>query len=909
MASYTDHLPQFNEYVSQQPVEAMVKVGMMKQQQYDTNVQKISQSMSNIQGLNIGRDRDKNYLEKKISQLKNNLRTYAAGDFSSNQLTSSMTGMINGLAGDTVIQNSVKATQNAQKAMADQAKYTAAGKGSASRDWLLQEDLQKWYADEKDGASFNAIYKPYSDYMKKAIEVFKSVGEDSTTEDQPYGVLGRPITSDDFSFDENNKLVLNDAMVKKVFKGKSKEKLQQALMHAFTPDDWEQLQVDGRYHYSGMSDERFSQGLSEKRDGILNDLNTDKTALMNKIAKVSDINNKADLQKQLELVNSQITVTEKKFGDMLTSIQAGNAESVKAQLHTTEFLHGISNAFSTTSLSRTYVTNPLAEMAFKRSDAETKNRMTWEKHLWDKEKFGIDTYFKEEELRLKQSKEAREAGEAGFGGLPGSGIPMPINKDDVPDANLAAIQGSVKRNKERIRTKDREIFGDMPVEEIEEMSESYFNDPSDTNGIMAEWFEERRTLEINNFVDEIALNRIEEEAIARYGDPIKDGARQEDLVKEFSYMYPDGENFETFTGEELLNFRYNLRTLRKVTAQESFGEEMIGMTVKEPIIEYDDDLAYQILSDKEMILYNATKKLDDPRRDVNTPENYIAQTAERLYISNSMSIYDNYKARLEYKDNAAKNIITNSQGMGYGIELKGAELQTMLGGKLNVIADIMKTQGGGWPGTDIKVDDVLSVANNIKTAAMQVIGATPYYEAKYILTVTGADDKTVRIPLNREQKVGFFGQSFETSPELQALEQYEAQIIKTNLGEKTYGTTSIDGEDTNMSNTFLNGKRHFPNARVYGVSGNLVKSEGGNWNLRYNLFDPLSGEPYVTNAEYPPGKLIPSNRVIESLSLLSDDLIFQMLYRTKPSQTIRTREDLQREIDLLTEKANNNDRK
>ena len=44
MASWTDNpqaLTNFNPYVSQLPVEAMVKVGMQKQQQYDEGIQKI----------------------------------------------------------------------------------------------------------------------------------------------------------------------------------------------------------------------------------------------------------------------------------------------------------------------------------------------------------------------------------------------------------------------------------------------------------------------------------------------------------------------------------------------------------------------------------------------------------------------------------------------------------------------------------------------------------------------------------------------------------------------------------------------------------------------------------------------------------------------------------------------------
>jgi hypothetical protein len=35
MASFTDSVPQFNPYVAQLPVEAMVKVGTYKQEKYE----------------------------------------------------------------------------------------------------------------------------------------------------------------------------------------------------------------------------------------------------------------------------------------------------------------------------------------------------------------------------------------------------------------------------------------------------------------------------------------------------------------------------------------------------------------------------------------------------------------------------------------------------------------------------------------------------------------------------------------------------------------------------------------------------------------------------------------------------------------------------------------------------------
>ena len=45
MASFTDNIPQFNPYVQQLPVEAMVSVGMEKQRRYDEGLQKIQSNI------------------------------------------------------------------------------------------------------------------------------------------------------------------------------------------------------------------------------------------------------------------------------------------------------------------------------------------------------------------------------------------------------------------------------------------------------------------------------------------------------------------------------------------------------------------------------------------------------------------------------------------------------------------------------------------------------------------------------------------------------------------------------------------------------------------------------------------------------------------------------------------------
>src|SRR5690242_18249763 len=115
MASFTDRIPEFNPYVQQLPVEAMVKVGMEKQRRYDEGIQRIQTSIDQIAGMDIARDVDKAYLQSKVNQLGENLKGFMAADFSDYQMVNTVTGMTGQIVKDPNIQNAVMSTAKMRK--------------------------------------------------------------------------------------------------------------------------------------------------------------------------------------------------------------------------------------------------------------------------------------------------------------------------------------------------------------------------------------------------------------------------------------------------------------------------------------------------------------------------------------------------------------------------------------------------------------------------------------------------------------------------------------------------------------------------------------------------------------------------------------------------------------------------
>ena len=68
MASYSDTpltAASFRPYVQQLPIDAMTRVGMTKQAQYDEGVQRIQSQIDKVAGLSLMRDVDKQYLQSK----------------------------------------------------------------------------------------------------------------------------------------------------------------------------------------------------------------------------------------------------------------------------------------------------------------------------------------------------------------------------------------------------------------------------------------------------------------------------------------------------------------------------------------------------------------------------------------------------------------------------------------------------------------------------------------------------------------------------------------------------------------------------------------------------------------------------------------------------------------------------
>jgi len=439
MASFTDAIPQFNPYIQQLPVEAMVAVGMEKQQRYDQGIQRIQSQIDQVAGLAISRPQDREYLQSKLNELGSKLKTVAAGDFSNYQLVNSVAGMASTITKDPIVIASVQSTAQRKALQERIQKDTESGKYNPANTTMFNVSEQEWFNNPEAGAKYTGYYKTPHDVWAKIKDIGKEVGIDTKEIDN---FFRRDAVTGEILRDKDEQPLFDEVLIQKTLKGKDPAKLLSAFQSALTPEDYEQLSIEGRYKYLNATPEELQEKITAPLTEKI-EFNNGKIELL-KIA-LNDENNKAKKNPELiESLGKQIEYFEKENGELQTSQKTGleslasNPEGVKAMLYTNNYLSTMSRVLSSEEVSTKYSVHPLFEVAM-----DKKN------YLLNERTAQINAYYKaednkranraadlsEQEKLLDIEKKRREL----FGGGPGvAGLPQGITELATPAEILAS---------------------------------------------------------------------------------------------------------------------------------------------------------------------------------------------------------------------------------------------------------------------------------------------------------------------------------------------------------------------------------------------------------------------------------------------------------------------------------------
>jgi len=323
MSSWTDKIPQFNPYVQQLPVEAMVKVGMAKQQQYEEGVQKIQTSIDNITGLDVGRDVDKKYLQSKLDSLGNNLKLVAAGDFSNFQLVNSVSGMAKQITKDQNVINAVGSTAWLRKQQGIIEKDTTDGKSNPANVEHFNKRAQAYLNSTKPGQKFNDSYINYFDVDKFTKETFDAIKPDGFSYDMIYQLdkNGKPMA------DAKGNLIYSPTMTRMDKEGIFPPKVKATLEQIFSdPRVNQQLDITGQYNYRGLNSEQLSQKIIKQKQVIMGDYENQ----MNDLTLQKSMGK--DVQKDIDSLTTKMTNAAASY-DEYAGLANTNPDGVRGALY------------------------------------------------------------------------------------------------------------------------------------------------------------------------------------------------------------------------------------------------------------------------------------------------------------------------------------------------------------------------------------------------------------------------------------------------------------------------------------------------------------------------------------------------------------------------------------------------
>jgi hypothetical protein len=353
MASFTDSITQFNPYVSQLPVEAMVKVGMQKQAQYDQGVQKIQSQIDNVAGMDIAKDSDKQYLQSKLNQLGSKLTAVAAGDFSNQQLVSTVGGMATQVGRDENVQNAVASTAWYKKQKQELDKQYKEGKSSVANVYDFTSQADKWLNNDEVGQRFNGRYSPYVDIDKKFLETFKALHANETGKDFIYERYTDPITGKLLSTDK-----LAVAMEREGVEGIDAGKIQNALRATLTPDDLNQMRINANYQFKDTTPDDLANNATKQYQSSLSTVD-EQIKRLESIAALSDAQPK--LQKRALDSIEQLKADKSRIAENYVEnlkLANDNPELAKLNIYKEGALNQFANAFSWEKRTTQVLANP-----------------------------------------------------------------------------------------------------------------------------------------------------------------------------------------------------------------------------------------------------------------------------------------------------------------------------------------------------------------------------------------------------------------------------------------------------------------------------------------------------------------------------------------------------------------------
>jgi len=885
MASYKDIIPTFNPYIQQEPVEAMMKVGVYKQERYDEGIKKIQESIDNIAGLDVVRDVDKQYLQSKLNQLGGKLSTVAGGDFSNFQLVNSVNGMTNQIVKDPKVLSAVGSAARYRKALEAKEKIIQDGKGSDSNTFMFNRDADKWLNSTDINSEYNGMYRPYTDYNEKAREIVKA--------------LGSKETGYDVAFNEKGQLV--DAITRVRIKGISSERIRTALKQGLSPDEYRQIQTDGVYKYSNTSPEQYVNDINSSYENTFNKYVTEIDRLSTLQNSASSPGEKQKLQKQIDDINNASESLKSEYESVSKGFEGGNVEGSQAQLYTMNWIEDTSNAYATESQIRSYHTNPMADMRLKRdkAKAEAKSRAA----------------------RLKETKRGNDIEQAKLNFMKDPYGPVPLPTDEASTSSveiIARVEANRSKTENSLAQKQNNFVNKYKVDGAP-MSQENFDQLVDSAKRKSQSINWDQRIELDDYiktargltVQENLIEQANGEADFIYDTQLNDSLKEVMGVDNINGYSP---------AEAVLKFREFTKRYF-ISGSPGSTSPTTGITSGGTASRLDNsaalaDFQSNKISQNEFDLYKLWAASGGDR---DFKDDYSSDTKSfinKLRVAGGQAAATVQEQKDNYVTKYYKENYLLGQSQAYRIPLGSAKEIDAFRPVLSSLAEVADRMDGGLPNYDGDSATIRDIAADLQTAMVYTNS-----DGEYQINISDKEGTNTTIPINEEIYSSIFGGRFEASPEVAMFdEMYLPKMLSTPTPlyrttddsgtevlakqPQSFYSTSLDGEYvTTPDNSFLSGPTDFPNVNYYTVSGNIVsdgnpKNTDKQFKLQLNVYDPIVDELVLKNFLLP--AIMDKASLVPTLQQITDEAIWQLLNSTSknmPNSILQQLEESSKEIE------------
>ena len=259
MAGFTQGSPrEYTPYIPQIPMDAFLKVGMQKEDNYVQAVDKIQSQVNQLGNLDMARPEDKAYLNQKVGDLIGKVNQAAGSDFSDPNVYNQLTSMAATVGNDQTIVAGVQGTLQARNKLKEiqDLKEKHPDQYSEKNAKVAMMDVDAWlYSGAPAGTRLNDRRQltPWYDVTKEKTDITKDF-------------MSRP---DEFTTQTIDK----NGVVKQItIKGKSPDALKQFLQANLSDKAKQQLVIDGTYNGMNLSNDVFLKEYQRDKDNQIDDL-------------------------------------------------------------------------------------------------------------------------------------------------------------------------------------------------------------------------------------------------------------------------------------------------------------------------------------------------------------------------------------------------------------------------------------------------------------------------------------------------------------------------------------------------------------------------------------------------------------------------------------------------------------